>query len=164
MMVSDFSRGLGLRKKLEGSVRDGMQSVASQVDEVMNLALEKGRRRLLRYEELPFSWQGNVHILGGYRFHPVDRWELYRSAFELQNEASLSWPIYTRATTHAFFFLPSRRRSTYNLTCSGSPPSSTSLPTFFPITPPFILPTRSSHYAFWRRRGNVCCALRPGIR
>ncbi|KAM0753865.1 HlyIII-domain-containing protein [Meredithblackwellia eburnea MCA 4105] len=50
-------------------------------------ALEKGRQRLLRYEELPMEWRNNEHILSGYRFIAGGSWgTLLRSGFEFHNE------------------------------------------------------------------------------
>ncbi|KDE06440.1 hypothetical protein, variant [Microbotryum lychnidis-dioicae p1A1 Lamole] len=50
-------------------------------------ALSRGKERLLRYEELPFPWRNNEHIITGYRFYPIERWGvLLRSAFEIHNE------------------------------------------------------------------------------
>lgn len=54
---------------------------------IYHRALEGGRKRLLRYEELPQDWKNNQHILSGYRFIGIDRWgAILRSAFEFHNE------------------------------------------------------------------------------
>ena len=54
---------------------------------IYHLALEGGRKRLLRYEELPQGWKNNQHILSGYRFIGIDRWgAILRSAFQFHNE------------------------------------------------------------------------------
>ncbi|KAI5475624.1 adiponectin receptor protein, partial [Pseudohyphozyma bogoriensis] len=50
-------------------------------------AVERGRKGLLMYDELPPQWQNNEHILGGYRFIGIDSWgRLLASAFTLHNE------------------------------------------------------------------------------
>ena len=54
---------------------------------IYHAALEGGRKRLLRYEELPQDWKNNQHILSGYRFIGIDRWgAILRSAFQFHNE------------------------------------------------------------------------------
>ncbi|KAK4698677.1 adiponectin receptor, partial [Phenoliferia sp. Uapishka_3] len=50
-------------------------------------AVERGRKRLLRYEELPVEWRNNEHILSGYRFIAGGSWgTLLKSGFEFHNE------------------------------------------------------------------------------
>lgn len=79
---------------------------AAAIDEAARLyhaAVERGRKRLLRYEELPHEWRNNEHILSGYRFISSESWgTLLRSGFEFHNETikcgvlSLSAPLSPR--------------------------------------------------------------------
>ena len=66
-----------------------------EASRMYHAALEGGRKRLLRYEELPLEWRNNEHILSGYRYIAIERWGvLLRSAFEWHNETS------TRDSSH----------------------------------------------------------------
>ncbi|GAA5903819.1 hypothetical protein JCM6882_001323 [Rhodosporidiobolus microsporus] len=60
------------------------------LDEAMRMyhaALEAGKTRLLRYEELPDEWRNNEHIHHGYRYIPIENWgRLLRSGWEWHNE------------------------------------------------------------------------------
>lgn len=68
-------------------LKDEATELLDEASQVYRAALEGGRVRLLRYEELPREWQSNPWILDSYRFIESDRWPaLLRSIFEWHNE------------------------------------------------------------------------------
>ncbi|BGP26317.1 inc metabolism membrane protein [Rhodotorula toruloides] len=68
-------------------VKDHSHAVVDEAMRMYHAALEIGRERLLRYEELPPEWRNNEHILTGYRYIPIEQWgTLLRSMFTWHNE------------------------------------------------------------------------------
>ncbi|KAL8278284.1 hypothetical protein RQP46_009316 [Phenoliferia psychrophenolica] len=63
------------------------EAALDEATRMYHAAVEGGRKRLLRYEELPHEWRNNEHILSGYRFIASESWgTLLRSGFEFHNE------------------------------------------------------------------------------
>ncbi|BGP33924.1 inc metabolism membrane protein [Rhodotorula toruloides] len=73
--------------ELTAYVKDQSHAVVDEAMRMYHAALEIGRERLLRYEELPPEWRNNEHILTGYRYIPIEQWgTLLRSMFTWHNE------------------------------------------------------------------------------
>lgn len=83
------SLSAGLHRMQEGAayVKDQGLAVMDEAMRMYHSALEIGRERLLRYEELPEEWRNNPHILHGYRYIPIEQYgALFRSMFQWHNE------------------------------------------------------------------------------
>ncbi|GAA5860814.1 hypothetical protein JCM3774_003148 [Rhodotorula dairenensis] len=73
--------------ELSAYVKDQGLAVADEAMRMYHSALEIGRERLLRYEELPEEWRNNPHILHGYRYIPIEQYgALFKSMFQWHNE------------------------------------------------------------------------------
>ncbi|ORY47590.1 hemolysin-III related-domain-containing protein [Leucosporidium creatinivorum] len=73
--------------ELSAFVTEKSNQAIDEATRMYHAALEGGRQRLLRYEELPHAWRNNPHIISGYRFTAIERWgALLKSAFEWHNE------------------------------------------------------------------------------
>ncbi|BGP56505.1 inc metabolism membrane protein [Rhodotorula sphaerocarpa] len=73
--------------ELSTYVKDQGLAVMDEAMRMYHQALEIGRERLLRYEELPEEWRNNPHILHGYRYIPIEQYPaLLKSMFEWHNE------------------------------------------------------------------------------
>ena len=73
--------------ELSAYVKDQGQAVVDEAMRMYHSALEIGRERLLRYEELPEEWRNNPHILHGYRYIPIEQYgALLKSMFQWHNE------------------------------------------------------------------------------
>ncbi|GAA5862418.1 hypothetical protein JCM8547_007634 [Rhodosporidiobolus lusitaniae] len=100
---------------------DLAHAASDALDEAKRLyhaALEAGKTRLLRYDELPQEWKNNEHVLGGYRFYPIESWpRLLRSSFELHNET-------INIQSHFWGFVSLAALLVYHLFLSPSSPHS----------------------------------------
>lgn len=75
--------------ELSAFVTEKSSQAMDEAARMYHAALEGGRQRLLRYEELPHAWRNNPHIISGYRFTSIERWgALLKSAFEWHNEVN----------------------------------------------------------------------------
>ncbi|GAA5993663.1 hypothetical protein JCM10908_000667 [Rhodotorula pacifica] len=73
--------------ELSAYVKDQGLAVVDEAMRMYHSALEIGRERLLRYEELPEEWRNNPHILHGYRYIPIEQYgALFKSMFQWHNE------------------------------------------------------------------------------
>ncbi|BGP42014.1 inc metabolism membrane protein [Rhodotorula kratochvilovae] len=87
------SLSAGLHHALDGAaelsayVKGEASHALDEARRMYHVALEIGKTRLLRYEELPPDWRNNEHILTGYRYIPIEEWgALLRSAWQWHNE------------------------------------------------------------------------------
>ncbi|GAA6056849.1 hypothetical protein JCM3770_003600 [Rhodotorula araucariae] len=87
------SLSAGLHHALDGAaelsayVKGEASHAFDEARRMYHVALEIGKTRLLRYEELPPDWRNNEHILSGYRYIPIEEWgALLRSAWQWHNE------------------------------------------------------------------------------
>lgn len=73
--------------ELSALLSEKSSAAMDEASRMYHAALEGGKQRLLRYEELPHAWRNNPHILSSYRFVEIHRWgAILKSAFEWHNE------------------------------------------------------------------------------
>ncbi|GAA5980698.1 hypothetical protein JCM11641_000179 [Rhodosporidiobolus odoratus] len=89
--TDSLSTSLHAGMEAAGHALSGIGEKAGEaVEEARRLyreALEAGKTRLLRYEELPIEWRNNEHLLDGYRYIPIESWgRLLKSGIEWHNE------------------------------------------------------------------------------
>ena len=89
---------LSATREMIGDSYDKALHAKIHLQESIAHALEQARKtRLILYEDLPIPWQGNPHILKGYRFNETTV-DCIRSAFTPSNETVNIW-------SHAIGFL-----------------------------------------------------------
>ncbi|GAA5842923.1 hypothetical protein JCM11251_002935 [Rhodosporidiobolus azoricus] len=72
---------------LSSDLAHAAHDALDEAKKMYHAALEAGKTRLLRYEELPDEWRNNEHIHHGYRYIPIENWgRLLRSGVEWHNE------------------------------------------------------------------------------
>ncbi|BGP18325.1 hypothetical protein JCM10213_008498 [Rhodosporidiobolus nylandii] len=82
-----LASGLHTLGDLAHAATDKAHDAIDEVQRMYHAALEAGKTRLLRYEELPLEWRNNEHLLDGYRYIPIESWgRLLRSGVEWHNE------------------------------------------------------------------------------
>ncbi|GAA6033909.1 hypothetical protein JCM8097_000398 [Rhodosporidiobolus ruineniae] len=83
-LTSDASTSLS---HLGGEIKHAASEAMDEVSRMYHAAVEAGKTRLLRYEELPVEWRNNQHVVDGYRYIPIESWgRLLRSGWEWHNE------------------------------------------------------------------------------
>ncbi|GAA6004230.1 hypothetical protein JCM10207_002494 [Rhodosporidiobolus poonsookiae] len=83
-----------LTSDASSSLSSGLHTLTAKAEDALDEArrmyheaLEAGKSRLLRYEELPVEWRNNEHLLDGYRYIPIERWgALLKSGVQWHNE------------------------------------------------------------------------------
>lgn len=86
-LSAGFTRVVDEASELTSLLTSSSTAAFDEAARIYHAAVEGGRNRLLRYEELPQQWKNNQHILSGYRFIGIDRWgAILRSAFQFHNE------------------------------------------------------------------------------
>lgn len=85
--------------------RRAKHELATKIDEAILMAKERG---LIVYDELPYPWRNNPHILKGYRFCET-RLDCVRSCFAFNNETVNIWSHFIGlilVLAIAFYFYP----------------------------------------------------------
>ncbi|GAA5965201.1 hypothetical protein JCM21900_004897 [Sporobolomyces salmonicolor] len=104
--------------ELSAYVKDQSSAALDEAVKIYHRALEIGKERLLRYEELPHEWRNNEHILSGYRYIPIEQWgTLLRSGWQWHNET-------INIQSHFLGFLSLVGLLIYYLSSTPSPSSS----------------------------------------
>ncbi|GAA5873667.1 hypothetical protein JCM1840_002995 [Sporobolomyces johnsonii] len=104
--------------ELSAYVKDHSSAALDEAVKIYHRALEIGKERLLRYEELPHEWRNNEHILSGYRYIPIEQWgTLLRSGWQWHNET-------INIQSHFLGFLSLVGLLIYYLSSTPSPSSS----------------------------------------